>query len=536
MAIKSLLTGLTLLLSIAAAASNDGLTVVTNTGTVTGLINSTTPQVRQFHAIPYARSPTGHLRFMPPEPLAHNRNKQVNATQFPPSCPQFKTAYRGIFQDLQPESTIPNVAQNSTPGAVANSSDENCLYLAVWAPVQTKTEKGLPVIFFVPGGGFITGGLDEDVQKPHHWVQKSQAHIVVIANYRMSIFGWPNAPGLESPNVGILDMRLALEWVKDNIANFGGDPDRIILWGESAGAVMLDMYSYTHHSDMLAAGLHIASGSTITPAASNKSPDLARTNFTYVAEHVGCSGLSSSPKAQLSCMQEVPWRRIADFVGQYLDRQALEDPTMPLLAFTPVPDEVTIFSNYTTRYLEGNYSTLPTILSNCANEASAVYPAGPVYEAYLQNGTWPDQTIINTITLQNFICPTAQTTENRRRIGAPTYRYLYAANITSIPPLPFLGAHHGADIPSVMGAWKDVVGVPPEKEFAGSVGEAMQDALLAFAEDPEGVAERIGWPEAGSGKMLLFGGEGRAVQSVGIEEVDGACKPARSGTYRWSWD
>ncbi|KAL4935253.1 Alpha/Beta hydrolase protein [Aspergillus oleicola] len=535
MAIKSLLTGLILLLPIAGAASSNGLTVVTDTGTVTGFINSTTPQVHQFPSVPYALPPTGSRRFMPPQPLTPDSHRQINATQFPPSCPQFKTRVDGIFQHLEPGSVIPNIEQNSTAGAVAHSSDEDCLNLAIWAPVKNSTEKGLPVIFFVPGGGFITGGLNEDVQKPHHWVQRSQRHIVVSINYRMSIFGWPNAPGLEKPNVGMLDMRLALEWVRDNIAAFGGDPERIILWGQSAGAVMVDMYSYSHHDDMIAAGVHIDSGSTITVAASNKSPDLSRSNFTYVAEHVGCSGLSTLPKAQLHCMQQVPWKSIANFVGQYLDKQAIVDPTMPILPFTPVPDNITVYTNYTQRFLEGKYFTLPTILSTCANEGSAVYPAGPVLEAYFQNGTWPSQTFINTITLQNFVCPTAETTRNRISIGAPTYRYQYAANITSVPAFPFLGAHHGADLPSITGSWRDVVGVPPERKFAGSVEEAMQDALVAFAEGLEEGMERAGWPEAGTGKMLRFGGGNEAVQTVDIAEVDGACEKGRSGTYRWSY-
>ncbi|KAL4917599.1 carboxylesterase [Aspergillus aurantiobrunneus] len=531
-----LLTGLTLLASIATAqrTPDDGLTVVTNTGTVTGLINETAPQVRQFQSIPYALPPTGPRRFMPPQPLPKNASHPLNATQYPPSCPQFKTRVRGIFQDLLPGSTIPNIAQNSTPGEVAHSSSEDCLHLAIWAPTSTGEKAKLPVIFFVTGGGFITGGLDEDVQKPHHWVQRSQGHIVVSINYRMSIFGWPNAPGLESPNVGNLDFRMALEWVKENIAAFGGDPDRITLWGSSAGAVMLDMYSYAHYDDPLVQGMHIDSGSTYTTAASNKSPDFVRSNFTYVAEHVGCSGLSHSPSSQLSCMQEIPWTDIADFVGQYLDRQAIVDPSMPLLQFTPVVDNVGVFDNYTERFNFGKYSSLPIVLSTCANEGSAIFPAGLVYEAYLQNGTWPSQTLMNQITLQNFVCPTAGTTNSRVRAGAPTYRYQYAANITTTPPRPFLGAHHIGDIPYIFGSFQDVVDVPRPSEFAFAVSEALQDSLLAFARDPGGGPSEVGWEDASSGRMLRFGEGGRAVQAVGIHEVDVACEGDGSG-YRWSY-
>ena len=73
-------------------------------------------------------------------------------------------------------------------------------------------------------------------QRPQSWVNRTQAHIVVTINYRVNIFGFPNTAALDSPNLGILDQRLALEWVYANIASFGGDPDSIMLWGQSAGS------------------------------------------------------------------------------------------------------------------------------------------------------------------------------------------------------------------------------------------------------------------------------------------------------------
>lgn len=94
------------------------------------------------------------------------------------------------------------------------------------------------------GGGFIIGGIDIPWQMPTSWVERSKSHIIVTINYRVNIFGFPNARGLKDgeQNLGILDERAALEWVRDNIAAFGGDPTRITQWGRSAGALSADIH------------------------------------------------------------------------------------------------------------------------------------------------------------------------------------------------------------------------------------------------------------------------------------------------------
>jgi acetylcholinesterase len=85
---------------------------------------------------------------------------------------------------------------------------------------------------FWTGGGFQTNGILVPGQLPPRWVSRSQSHIVVTINYRMNIMGFPNAAGLTQQNLGLMDQRTSLEWVRDNIEAFGGDPTRIMIWGQ----------------------------------------------------------------------------------------------------------------------------------------------------------------------------------------------------------------------------------------------------------------------------------------------------------------
>jgi carboxylesterase type B len=126
-----------------------------------------------------------------------------------------------------------------------------------------SSDAKLPVMLFIPGGSFFMGGIAVPYQIPAGWVNRSQQHIVVSLNYRVNIFGFPNAAGLDDQNLGILDARLALEWVYANIAAFGGDPERIVLWGQSAGAVAADILNFAYYDDPLFSGLFLQSGNAM---------------------------------------------------------------------------------------------------------------------------------------------------------------------------------------------------------------------------------------------------------------------------------
>lgn len=170
--------------------------------------------------------------------------------------------------------------------------------------------------------------------------------VVVSFNYRINIFGFPNAPGVGDQNVGLLDQRLAVEWIRDNIEAFGGDPDRITLFGESAGAFSVDYYAFAWTQDPIVNGFIAESGtalvlSLLSPNASN--PYGAWYN---VSQALGCGG-ESSGNSTLDCMRTKPATDIINYVGQMSG-----STTTP---FAPVADGKVVFSDNAARADAGNF-------------------------------------------------------------------------------------------------------------------------------------------------------------------------------------
>ena len=170
-------------------------------------------------------------------------------------------------------------------------------------------------------------------------------------SYRANIFGFPDPAGLDQQhnlNFGLLDQRAAVEFVRSNIAAFGGDVARITLWGQSAGALSVDYYNFAYPKDPIVSGLILDSGTALYPSVT---VDPTHSNFTYVASQVGCGGLA--PKAELACMRKVDYTAISKVLQDYED-----EGTTPILNFNPITDGVTKFSNYTARYFDGMFSKL----------------------------------------------------------------------------------------------------------------------------------------------------------------------------------
>lgn len=150
------------LVSARRPASN--LIVQTESGIYRGVINGSAPLVREFLGIPFAKPPKDHLRWMPPERLENNASHFYDATRYPPSCPQYVSKIPTIWNSV------------TTEYIIAGPISEDCLALSIWTPMEAE---GLPVIMFITGGGFQTGGIEINYQLPYNWVQRTQAHIVV---------------------------------------------------------------------------------------------------------------------------------------------------------------------------------------------------------------------------------------------------------------------------------------------------------------------------------------------------------------------
>ena len=187
-----------------------------------GVMEGTTGKESHIHiykGIPYAAPPTGSLRWKEPQPLPSWKGT-LSATEFGARCMQGP-----IFSDM--------VFRDSGPS-------EDCLYLNVWTPANSA-EAHLPVMVWIYGGGFQAGAASEPRQDGENLARKGV--VVVSFNYRLNVFGFLAHPALTeeskhnaSGNYGLLDQVAALQWVYRNIAAFGGDPQNVTIFGESAGS------------------------------------------------------------------------------------------------------------------------------------------------------------------------------------------------------------------------------------------------------------------------------------------------------------
>ena len=200
----------------ALALAQDGLTVKTEGGRVAGALTED-GKLASFLGIPFAAPPVGELRWKAPQAVVPWTGVRA-AKEFGSHCMQAVSYNDMIFRD---------------PG-----ESEDCLTLNVWAPVKAKK---LPVMVWIYGGGYQGGATSEGRQDGQYLAHRGV--IVVSMNYRMGIWGFMVHPELtaESPqhasgNYGLMDQSAALAWVKKNIEAFGGDPENVTLFGESAGS------------------------------------------------------------------------------------------------------------------------------------------------------------------------------------------------------------------------------------------------------------------------------------------------------------
>ncbi|KAH6653840.1 Alpha/Beta hydrolase protein [Truncatella angustata] len=518
-----------LLLGLATVGSqaSDSLTVTASTGIYTGLIEPAFPNVRAFRNIPFAEPPVGKLRWKPPVALPASRRRHYSY-RYPANCPQYLPTTLSLWSTNLTDYGIDTDGQSRYAGTVAQTSAEDCLGLAIWTPLGAAASSSsagasgkslLPVAFFIHGGAFVQGGVDSPYLKPQQWVSRSQQHIVVSVNWRVNIFGFPNAAGLSEQNLGFLDARLALEWVYANIAAFGGDPARITLWGQSAGAVAADILGFAYPDDPLASALFLQSGNALRQFP--RGDNALQTNFTFVARSLGCDFPADQSDAELECMQQVPANLISNFVGQYGD-----NGTEPALLFRPTVDERTVFANYTTQAKAGKIARIPALLSTTANEDASLttYPAGDLVAG-------PDQATTNRLTLFQFVCPAFYGKNVRVYNNLTTYRYQYAGNFSNVSPYQWLGAYHASDIPPVFGTY-DLHGGSTELE--ARVSQRMQDYVLAFLKDAENGLERLGWAPDNlvlKGTMKRFAAGGVVEKTIQSAAVDGAC----TGAVAYDW-
>ena len=183
-------------------------------------------------------------------------------------------------------------------------------------------------------------------------VKVPKIYISDIDSYRLNAFGFPNSPAIKHKNLGLLDQRLAIEWIRDNIQAFGGDPSRMTLWGHSAGSISISLYSYQYVDDPIVSALIETSGQPSLIPSDDGSRWKAVTNAT------GCS--RSDAEEELACMKQLPPRSI---------KRGISLSNLPSYGAstggTPVTDNITFLSleEYKTRGTEGRFAKLVNLSS-----------------------------------------------------------------------------------------------------------------------------------------------------------------------------
>jgi para-nitrobenzyl esterase len=192
----------------------------TDAGAVSGRLSH---GVTTYQGVPFAAPPVGALRWREPQPVQPWKGVR-DATTFAPACMQL-----GV----------------SMPGEPPPRTDEDCLYLNVWKPAH-RAHGRLPVMVFIPGGGYANGATS----LPLYWGNRlaRRGLVVVTVAYRLGPLGYLAHPELtaesgrhSSGNYGLMDQAAALAWVHRNITGFGGDPGRVTVFGQSAGAMSVSM-------------------------------------------------------------------------------------------------------------------------------------------------------------------------------------------------------------------------------------------------------------------------------------------------------
>lgn len=298
----------------------------------------------------------------------------------------------------------------------------------------------------------------------------------MFRSYRLSILGFPGGPGT-TQNLGFLDQRLAVAWVRDNIANFGGDPSRITLFGQSAGGASVDLYSYAWTSDPIAAGFISQSGTAFSWGLPH-SADEQTTAWFNVTAPLGCGNASSNSTEVLACMRT---KNYQDIINAIPGPSSVESNILGY--FGPTVDDTIVFSNYTLR----TPAAVPLLIGH--NN----YEAGFFRTLFaLQNITLPD-IFWDNLDLQGFTCPAGIRANVSVAAKNPTWRYMYFGEFPDLQISSEAGTWHASELPLIF----DTVPASPSPTTEEiSIANYMRGAWAAFAKNPaKGLSTYgDGWP------------------------------------------
>jgi len=511
--------------------------VTIKNGTITGGQNGL---IEYFNQIPYAQPPIDSLRLRPPQPISKAYGTLDATVLGARSCPQF-------YFDTNDLSDLPSSAYgallNSPFFQLVTNTGEDCLNLNIVRPAGLSSTAKVPVVVWIYGGGFQFGSTQS--YKADSLVTRSialKAPIIYVAmNYRVGGFGF--LPGKQlsaekSTNLGLRDQRMALQWVQENIAAFGGDPDKVTIWGESAGAVsVLDQMLINggdnkYNGKALFRAAILNSGSESETA--NMTDPKAQSVFDQVSEAAGCKNDS----APVDCLRKKDYTSLLNAmnsVPSFLGYRSLD------LSYLPRPDTSDGFFplDADTAIYQGKYTRVPVIIGNQEDEgtvfalaqknittatqlddyftsflpgASSSTTARNVVTGFTQ--TYPDDggvsgSPFNTSTDNNFYPQYKRLAAISGDMSFALTRRMLLSTIASTQPCwsyqgsylhgtPLLGTFHASDVPYMFGSYGE--NVPTA---------SLQTYIIAFVTglDPNALgnlAPVVKWPQWTRGNQVLM--------------------------------
>jgi para-nitrobenzyl esterase len=491
----------------------------------TGWVSGTGVGVRVYKGIPFAASTAGPLRWKPPQPAKPWKGILV-AKNFPANCPQ----------------ALP------LPGP----QSEDCLGLNVWTPAHSAGAK-LPVMVWIYGGGFQIGATSQSAYDGA--ALAAQGVVLVSINYRLGIFGFLAHPALvqESPhgaagNYGLLDMVAGLEWVKRNIGVFGGDPNNVTIFGESAGGTAVCLLMVVPQAEGLFQKMISESAAWMFGPVSHITESwYARVPMTKFGERLGTDLAALRAKSPAELMKTLPPPMTRnDASGHAADRGE---------AYLPVVDGWVIPDDPARLFASGKFHHVALIAGTNADEGTLL--GGPPVRTLEQYRKWAAQKVgplaDRLLTLYpasadadahdaaahasgdlTFLYGTRSVLRAASKVNANAFQYQFT-RVNGIGRQIHWGSFHASEIPyiwqtlpdSVYGTQASFIGdfaVNPDtyNEQDKRLSEAMSAAWVAFAKTGSPNGPRLAqWPAFGKKESYMeFGDRIAARESLRKPQID----------------